>query len=67
MCTRTWALPAAEIAVGGRGAALARCDKVAVDADAHRAAGIRPFEARIAEDTVDPFLLGLPFHGGRAG
>src|SRR5579863_7094383 len=57
MRARALALPAAEVAVGGRGAAFSRRDQVAVDADAHRAAGLAPFETGIAEDAVEPLLL----------
>src|SRR5258707_735365 len=52
-------LPADEIAVGGGDAALARSDRVAVHRQAHRAAGLAPFEAGIEEDAVEPFGLGL--------
>jgi hypothetical protein len=52
-------LAAAEIAVRGRGATLARRDEIAIHADAHRATGLAPFESRIAEDTIEPFILGL--------
>ncbi len=62
MRARAGALPAAEIAVGGRGAALAGRHDVAVDADAHRAAGLRPFKAGVAEDAVEAFLFRLPLH-----
>ena len=50
MRARARALPAAEIAVSGRGAALTRGDQIAVDADAHRATGFAPFEAGVAKD-----------------
>ena len=66
MRPRTAPLAAAEIAIGGRGAALAGRNDIAIDADAHRAAGVRPFEAGIAENTIEPFFLGLPFHLRRA-
>src|SRR6202042_480355 len=67
MGARARALPAAEIAVGGRGAAFAGRHYVAVDADAHRVSGVRPFETGIAEDAVETFLFGLPLDGRRAG
>src|SRR5581483_11100451 len=67
MRARAGALPAAEIAVSRRGAALAGRDEIAVDADAHRAAGVGPFEAGIAEDAVEAFFLRLPFHRRGAG
>src|SRR5215472_18970469 len=67
MSARARSLPPAEIAVGGGGAAFARRYHIAVDADAHGAAGFTPFEAGVAEDMVEPFLLGLALDGGRAG
>ncbi len=60
-------LAAAEVAVGGGGAALARRHQVAVDADAHRAAGLAPFEAGVAEDAVETLLLGLALDERGAG
>src|ERR1700689_4140100 len=59
------ALAALEIGVGGRGAALARLELVGVHGEAHRAAGLAPFEARLEEDAVEPLLLGLVLHGAR--
>src|SRR5437016_2702595 len=56
------ALAALEVAVRGRGAALARLELVGVHAEAHRASGLAPLEARVAEDPVQPFLLGLRLH-----
>ena len=67
MRARARTLPAAEIAVGGRGAAFAWRHHIAVDADAHRAAGLAPFEAGVTEDAVEPFFLGLALDGRRAG
>src|SRR5262245_7393637 len=64
MGARARPLPPAEIAVGGRGAAFARRHQIAVDADAHGAARFAPFEAGVAEDAVEPFLLGLALDGG---
>ena len=55
-------LPAAEIAVRRRGAALAGRHDVAVDADAHRASRLRPFQPGIAKDAVETFLFRLPLH-----
>src|SRR6266542_3018199 len=49
--TRT--LAADEVAGGGRYARLPRRDGVAVDREAHRAAGLAPFEDRLLEDAVD--------------
>src|SRR6185437_9224912 len=53
------ALAADEVAVRGRGDALARRAGVAVDADAHRAPRLAPVEARVAEDLVEALRLGL--------
>src|SRR5882672_3099490 len=52
-------LAADEVAVRRRDAALSRRDGVAVDREAHRAAGLAPFEARLLEDAVDTLGLGL--------
>src|SRR5215472_10436403 len=49
------ALAAFEVAVGGRGAAFARCELVGVHRKAHRAAGLAPFEACRDENLVEPF------------
>src|SRR5215510_16293890 len=67
MGARARSLPSAEIAVGGRGATFAWRYHIAIDADAHGAAGFAPFETGVAEDAVEPFLLGLALDGGRAG
>src|SRR2546430_1800829 len=61
------ALPALEVSVGSRGDALARRGDVGVHAQAHRAAGGAPVEARRAEDLVEPLGLGLGLHLLRAG
>src|SRR5512146_2606321 len=53
------ALAADEVAIRGRGDALARRAGVAVDADAHRAARLAPVEAGLAEDLVEALRLGL--------
>src|SRR5437764_2919813 len=53
------ALTALEVAVRGRGAALALGEDVGVHAQAHRAAGAAPLEAGGAEDLVKPLLLRL--------
>src|SRR5579884_3375058 len=50
-------LAALEVAVAGRGAALARRHLVRVHAEEHRAAGGPPLEAGVAENAVQP--LGL--------
>src|SRR3954471_18653161 len=53
------ALAAFEIAVRRGRAALARVEPVRVHAQAHRAAGLAPLEARVAEDLVQAFLFRL--------
>src|SRR6266404_5216382 len=59
-------LPADEIAVRGGDAALSGRDRVAVHRQAHRAAGLAPFEAGLEEDSVQPLSLGLPLDVLRA-
>src|SRR3954447_13138862 len=56
------ALPALEVAVRGRGAALARGEDVGVHAQAHGAARAAPVEAGRAEALVEALRLGLPAH-----
>src|SRR4029079_1824186 len=60
-------LPAAEVAVRGRGAALACGHDVAVDADAHGADRLDPFEPGFAENPVEAFLLRLALDRRGAG
>jgi len=48
-----------EVAVRGRGAALAGLKFVRVHGEAHRAAGLAPLEAGGEEDFVEPLRLGL--------
>ena len=67
MGARAGALAADEIAVAGRGAALARRDLVGVHGETGRAAGLPPFEARGGEDAVQPLRLGLALDQARAG
>src|SRR6185503_21186339 len=52
-------LPAAEIAVGSRSAALARFQLVAVDRRAQGSTRVAPFEAGRDKNTVQSFLLRL--------
>jgi hypothetical protein len=52
-------LAAFEIAVGGRGAALARGEAVGVHGQAHRAARLAPLEPGGGEDLVQALGLGL--------
>src|SRR4029079_16221724 len=60
------ALAADEVAVRGRGDALAERAGVAVDADAHRAARLAPVEAGLAGDLVAPLCFGLLLDQARA-
>src|SRR5262245_8745107 len=60
------ALTSLEVAVRGRGAALAWLELVRVHREAHRAARLAPVEARGLEDLVETLLLGLLFHQPRA-
>src|SRR5262245_10108734 len=54
-------LPPLEIAVRGRGAALAWLESVGVHRKAHGAAGLAPFEAGLEEDVVQTLGLRLLF------
>src|SRR5712691_6202214 len=56
------ALPALEIAVRSRSAALARLEPVCVHAQTHGAAGLAPLETGVLEDPVKAFALRLGFH-----
>src|SRR5688572_4107919 len=62
MRARAGALAADEIAVRRGDATLAAADRVAVGADAHRAAGRAPRESRVPENAIETFLLGLGAH-----
>ena len=53
------ALAALEVAVAGADGVLAGRELVAVHGDAHRAAGLAPLGAGVAEHAVEPFGLGL--------
>src|SRR6059058_4307677 len=55
----TGTLAALKVAVAGGGAALAGLEAVGVHRQAHRAAGLAPFEARSLKDQVEAFALGL--------
>src|SRR5690242_2061690 len=55
-------LPALEVAVRGRGAALARRELVGVHRQTHRAARLAPVEAGGLEYLVEAFGLGLRLH-----
>src|SRR3712207_9278222 len=53
--------------VTGRGAALARRERVGVHAEAHRTAGLAPLEPGGAENLVEPLGLGRALNGSRPG
>src|SRR3954465_11680056 len=61
------ALAPLEVAVRGRGAALAGLEGVGVHPQAHRTAGAAPVEAGGAEDLVEALGLGLGLHLARPG
>lgn len=56
-----------EVTVGGTGTAFLGRENVGVHAQAHGAAGLTPFEARVREDLVKAFGLGLLLNQTRAG
>ncbi len=60
-------LAAHEVAVGGSGAALTRGDLVGVHAEAGRAAGFAPLEARRVEEGVEPSASACCFTKPGAG
>ena len=62
MGAATPALTAFEIAVGGRGAALAGCEDIRVHAEAHGTTGLAPFETGLEEDLIKAFFFGLRTH-----
>jgi len=64
---RAFSLAAFEIAIGGRRAAQAGIDEVAVHADAHGAARREPLQARLQEDPVQSFGFCGLLHQARAG
>src|SRR4051794_30736681 len=59
-------LAAFEIAVRGRGAALARRELVGIHCKAHRAAGLAPIETGAFKNLVEPFGFGLHLYQARA-
>src|SRR5215212_4916564 len=61
------ALAPLEVAVRGRGAALALGEDVWVHPQAHGAPGAAPVESGVAEHTREPLLFGLGLHLGRPG
>src|SRR5690349_3663920 len=60
------ALASFEIAVRGRGAALARSEAIGIHPEAHRAARLAPLESGVEEDLVQALALGLRLHQARA-
>src|SRR5512144_1622447 len=50
-----------EIAITGGSATFTRLEYIGVHRQTHTAARFAPFESRCSEDTVEPFLFGLPF------
>src|SRR6266850_3874857 len=66
MGPRTLALAPLEVAVGRRRDALARAGRLAVHADAHRAARLAPLEACVDEHAVEPLGLGRALDQPRA-
>src|SRR3954470_12075058 len=67
MRSAAFPLPSLEITIGRRRAALSRAEHVGVHAEAHRAAGVAPFESGIAKHAVESFLLRLRFDALRSG
>src|SRR5438046_303426 len=63
----TASLAALEVAVGGRGAALARLEDVGIHSQAHRAAGGAPVKAGVAKDAIEALGLRLSLDLLRAG
>src|SRR5689334_23603698 len=59
------ALPALEIAVRRRRAALARLEAIVVHREAHRAARLAPLEPGVAKRAIEAFGLGLRLHQTR--
>src|SRR6266705_7027036 len=56
------ALAAFEVAVRGRGAALARRELVGIHRETHGAAGLAPLEAGLQKNLVEPLGLRLLLH-----
>src|SRR5258706_14145817 len=67
MCAAARALTALEVAIRGRSTAFPCPESIIVHAEAHRAAGLAPFEAGRGENAVEPLTLGLCLHQSRAG
>src|SRR5687767_15490983 len=60
-------LPAFEVAIARRGAALAFAEDVVVHAEAHRAARLAPFEAGLGKHAIEAFALRLRLDLLRSG
>ena len=56
-----------EITIAGRGAALSWLKYVGIHRQTHTAACFPPFEPRIFEQSVEPFLFGLLFDEAGTG
>ena len=62
-----FALAAFEVAVAGRGTALARRELVGIHCQAHAAARLTPLEARLSKDLIEAFGFGLLLDLAAAG
>src|SRR5207247_6221677 len=60
-------LPPLEVAIGSGGATLPDTQHVGIHAEAHRTAGVAPFEAGLAEHAIQYFPLRFPFDEMRPG
>ena len=65
MGTATGALAAFEVAIGGRGAMLARFQTIGVHRQTHGTAGLAPLETGVDKNSVQPLYFSLLLH--RAG
>src|SRR5450756_1515304 len=61
------ALPAFEISIGRRSAALSGRELVVIHAETHRAAGFAPLKAGFLEYLVQPFAFRLRLHQSGTG
>src|SRR5215210_323105 len=61
------ALPAFKVAIAGRGAALARFERVWIHPQTHGAASLAPFKSGLAENSIETFGFGLALDALRAG
>jgi hypothetical protein len=58
----TLALPAFEIAIGGRSATISLLEAIAIHGNAHRTAGSAPLETSVKKDPVEALRLSLFAH-----